>query len=159
MEMIYMQIARDSGRIAATYTVETVCPYCKMSKLRYNLEFQAVSIENGLAIDSSHTIKNLCVHCLTICDELPNMDFLCARCGQITTFLHEDFGAESELFKRVFAPGFSDFYARLANEGVQAGKRFCMGCLFKIWDDFQKNPHSLQDELEKPKPNYPPKKY
>jgi hypothetical protein len=157
--MVNMQIARDSGRIAVAYTVETICPYCKMSKLRYDLEFQAVSIENGKAIDSSHIIKNLCVHCLTVCDELPNMDFLCAHCGQITTFLHEDFGAELDLFKRVFAPGFSDFYSRLANDGIQAGKRFCMNCLFKIWNDFQKNPNTLQDELKKSKPDYPPKKY
>lgn len=154
-----MQIARDSGRIAAAYPTETVCLYCKMSKLRYDLEFQAVTIENGQAIDSSHTVKNLCVHCFTVCDELPNMDFLCVRCGQITTFWHEDFGAESEMFKRVFAPGFSDFYARLANEGVRAGKRFCMRCLFKIWDDFRKCPDSLQDKLEKPKPDYALKKY
>jgi hypothetical protein len=153
-----MQLARDSGRIIATHEADTKCPCCNTNKPRYDLEFQAATIENGQAIDSNYIIKNLCSNCLTVCDELPNMDFICAKCGQLTTFLQENFSSESELFKRVFSPEFSDFYQQLSRDGLLAGKRFCMLCTYKIWDDYLKYPDSLHKELEKPKQEYASKK-
>ncbi len=151
-----MQLARDSGRITAAYSVETVCPWCKISKLRYNLEFQVATIEKGQIIDSSHLIKNVCSHCLTVCEEPPSMDFLCAKCGQLTLYTQEDPSLiEQSLFKKLFlGTGFADFYEQLLLGGQKEGKRFCLPCMYKIWQKFLKCPASLQEELEKPKPEY-----
>jgi hypothetical protein len=160
LKSVHMRIARGSGRIAAAYPAETICPCCNISRRRYDLEFQAITIENGQAIDSSYTVKNLCVQCLTVCDELPRMDFLCAKCGQFTTYIQEDFGSELELFRHLFSQDgkFGDFYERLSTEGLKTGKRYCMSCVYKIWHDYLKCPVSLQGELEKPKHEYALKK-
>jgi hypothetical protein len=156
MKFVHMQIARDSGKIAASYVTETVCPYCKRSKIRYDLEFQVAAIEKGQVIDSSQTIKNVCTHCLTVCEELPSMDFLCAKCGQLTLYTREDSGAsEQNLFKNLFSgTGFPDFYEKMILGGLKEGKRFCLPCVYKIWQDYLQCPASLQEEIEKPKPEY-----
>jgi hypothetical protein len=73
-----MQIV--SGQIAKAYAVEANCPWCKMSKLRYDIEFAALALEGKQVIDSSYIVKGICVHCFTVCDELPKMDFVCAKC-------------------------------------------------------------------------------
>ena len=151
-----MQIARDSGRIAAAYATQKVCPYCKISKLRYDLEFQVATIEKGQGIDSSHAIKNVCAHCMTVCGEPPSMDFLCAQCGQLTLSIEESSDSEAKMFQSIFSKDreFSDFYERLLSGGLKEGKRFCVPCVYRIWQEFLECPISLQEELEKPKPEY-----
>jgi hypothetical protein len=127
--------------------VETGCPYCKVRKLRYDLEFQA---------EKGQIIKNVCAHCLTVCGEPPSMDFLCARCGQLTLCIEASSDSEAKMFQRIFSPDpeFSGFYEQLLSGGLKEGKRFCMPCVYKIWQEFLKCPASLQEELEKPKPEY-----
>jgi hypothetical protein len=60
------------------------------------------------------------------------------------------------MFQRIFSPDpeFSGFYKQMLSGGLKEGKRFCMPCVYKIWQEFLKCPASLQEELEKPKPEY-----
>jgi hypothetical protein len=151
-----MQIARDSGRIAKTYSADTNCPWCKKSKLRYDLEFQIMSFENGHTLETNEIIQNLCAHCLTVCDELPRMDFLCAKCGQLTVYSGGSPDSECALFSKVFSGDdkFERFHKQLINDGLAAGKRFCLHCMDRLWRDYLANPDSVQKELEKPKPYF-----
>jgi hypothetical protein len=84
------------------------------------------------------------------------MDFLCARCGQLTLCIEASSDSEAKMFQRIFSPDpeFSGFYEQLLSGGLKEGKRFCMPCVYKIWQEFLKCPASLQEELEKPKPEY-----
>jgi hypothetical protein len=151
-----MHIARESGKITDAYSVKEDCPWCKMSKLRYDLEFQVATVEKGKVIDSSYKLHCVCSHCLTVCEEPPAMDFLCAKCGQLTLYTQEDSGQdEKSLFKNLFCgPGFPDFYQRLLSGGLKEGKRFCLPCVYKLWQDYSICPASLEKELEKPKPEF-----
>ena len=150
-----------SGRIVDTYVADINCPWCEMSKLRYNMEFEVLVLEQKQIIDSSYTVKGVCVHCLTVCDELPNMDFICAKCEQLTSYMEEDSGSERELFGRLFSSDskFGNFYQRLTDEGVNLGKRYCLSCVYKIWLGYLAHPDFLSRELEKPKPEYALKKF
>jgi hypothetical protein len=150
-----------NGRSVATYTAESSCVWCKMSKLRFDLESQVITIKNGQAVDSSYIIKNLCSHCLTVCDEAPKLDFICAKCRSITLFTKEDSDIELNMFENLFSElkdgKFADFYNKLVAGGKQGGKRYCISCVYKIWRDYLMQPNNLCEELEKPKVNYPPK--
>ena len=156
-----MKLVPDSGKIVSSYTVETNCPYCKISKSRVNLEFEVVNFEDGQAIGSSYTIENLCAHCLTICSEHSRKDFLCARCEQLTPHIEENDQSDYErtLFQHLFSKDekFGDFYQKLAGCGFEEGKRYCFRCVYEIWQEYLKNPVSLKEELEKPKKDYPTK--
>jgi hypothetical protein len=151
-----MQIIR--GKVVKTYDAETSCPYCQVSKLRWDIEFEAATIKDGQAIDSSYAVKNICGHCLTVSDEPEKMDFICAKCDQLTPCIDNESGTERELFQRLFSYGkdgkFSDFFQYLTTEGLKKGKRYCMSCVYKVWRGYAANPQSLRLELEKPKPNY-----
>ncbi len=155
-----MQIAFDSGRITDDYAVDKNCPWCKMSKLRHDLEFHVVSFERGQAVESTQAIKNVCVHCLTVCDDLPEMDFLCAKCGQLTLFSGESTDSEWKLFTRVMSPdrGFEEFYKQLLEDGLKVGKRFCLNCTNRIWSDYRANSDALEKEMDKPRPDFSLKK-
>lgn len=48
-----MQIA--SGRIADTYAADIRCPWCEMSKLRYEMEFEVLTLEQKQVIDSIYS--------------------------------------------------------------------------------------------------------
>jgi hypothetical protein len=96
-----MQI--KNGKSIASYYAVTDCPWGKMSKLRFDLKFQVITINNGQAVDSSYVIKNLCSHCLTICDEMPKVDFVCAKCQRPTLFTQEDSEQELNLFESLFS--------------------------------------------------------
>ena len=148
-----MQIVRDSGKLTRVYSVEVVCPWCKASNLRFDLEFNVIYFEDGQTTESKKAVKNVCAHCFTICGELPRMDFLCARCGQLAIHAEADPSSEWALFNKVFAEGyqFEGFYRHLLVEGLQDGKRFCLSCLSQIWRDYLVDRDSLQRELEKPK--------
>ncbi len=154
-----MQIA--SGRIADTYAADIRCIWCEMSKLRYEMEFEVLTLEQKQVIDSIFIIKGICVHCLTVCDQLPKMDFLCAKCGQLTLYTKEDSALERKLFEHLFSSDdkFGDFYQRLTDGGVKLGKRYCLSCIYKIWRRFLEHPDFLSQELEKPKPEYLVKKF
>jgi hypothetical protein len=151
-----MLIARDSGRISNAYSVETTCSWCKISKLRYDLEFQVMTIENRQTVESRQLIKNICAHCLTLCDNLPQMDFLCAKCGQLIIFSGERLDSEWSLFTRVIGGSlkFEEFYRRLLKDGALVGKRYCLHCLDRLWRDYKLDPKSLQLELDAPKPYF-----
>jgi hypothetical protein len=155
-----MQIARDSGKIACTYAVDSACPWCKTSRLRYELEFQVMSFEGGHTIESSETLKEVCTHCLTLCNAPPRMDFLCAKCGQLTLYSGEPMDSEFELFVKVFSGDsrFKGFYDELIEGGLQEGKRYCLHCLDRLWREYTANPNSLQVELKTPKPHFALKK-
>jgi len=146
-------------RISRSYTTETACPYCNKSKSRLDLEFQSVTVKEEQVIDSSYTIQNICSNCMTICDDPPEMDFICAKCKQLTPCTAEESASEWRLFQRLFSCAneekFGEFYRLLVAEGLKVGKRYCLACVFNIWRGFMANPSSLGLELEKPKPNYP----
>jgi hypothetical protein len=148
----------ETAVIAATYPGGATCMYCKMSKLRHDLEFQVTTMDKGQVIDSSYSIKNVCAHCFTVCDELQN--FLCAKCGQVTPYEPEIIGSELKLFERIFSENgkFGDFYKRLISEGLTEGKRYCLPCTYKLWEAYLENPSSLREELEKPKSEFQRKK-
>ena len=154
-----MQIA--NGRIAKSYASEIDCPWCKMSKLRYDIEFELLTLEQKQIIDSSYLVKGICVHCLTVCDQLPKMDFVCAKRDQLTTYTQSDSEQEKKLFGHLFSSDgkFGDFYQRLINEGIKAGKRYCLSCVYKIWHGYLANHSFVLDELNKPKPEYELKKF
>ena len=137
-----MQIV--NGRIAKAYTVETTCPYCNKSKCRWDIEFQSVTVKEEQAIDSSYTVQNICTNCMTVCDEPPEMDFICAKCGQLTPYRSEESDSEWKLFQRLFSYAneekFGEFYRLLVAEGLKVGKRYCMACVYKIWRGFIANP-------------------
>ena len=151
-----------NGRNIASYSSETDCSWCKMSKLRFDLEFQVVTINNGQAVDSSYTIKNICSHCLTVHGEAPKLDFICAKCQHLALFTKEDSDAELNLFENLFSKQkdgiFAVFYDKLISGGIRAGKRYCVPCVYKIWRDYLTNPNMLTEELEKPKISYPVEK-
>ena len=152
-----MQIV--DGRITNTSTSEINCPYCNMSKLRWDIEFDSVTVKEEQVIDSSYTVKNVCAHCMTVVDEPPQMNFICAKCEQLTQYTQESSESEWKIFQRLFSyvkeEKFGEFYRQLTAEGLKIGKRYCMSCIYKIWRGFMANPSSLGLELEKPKPNYP----
>lgn len=50
---------RYMGKIVKAYSVEN-CPYCNMSKLRVDIEFEVLTIEKEQVVDSSFTVQNLC---------------------------------------------------------------------------------------------------
>ena len=154
-----MQIAEGSGRIALVRTSEVKCPYCKVSQKRYDLEFQVLSLEKEQPVDSSYTIRNVCAHCFTVCDEPPKMDFFCAKCGQLTAYLEEKTDVEMGLLEKVFCQSkdyrFHDFYEKLLSDGLHKGKRYCLACVYKIWNLYLASPDSLREEIEKPKRDYP----
>jgi hypothetical protein len=54
-----MQLMRYMGKIVKAYSVEN-CPYCNMSKLRVDIEFEVLTIEKEQVVDSSFTVQNLC---------------------------------------------------------------------------------------------------
>jgi hypothetical protein len=116
-----MQIA--SGRIAETYASDLRCPWCEKNKLRYDMAFEVLTLEQKQIFDSSYIVKGICVHCLTVCGQLPKMDFLCAKCGQLTPYTKEDSPSERKLFGRIFSYDgkFDDFYQRLTDDGVKLG--------------------------------------
>ena len=151
-----MHIARDSGRILKTYTASAACPWCKMSKLRYILEFHVLFLENEQSIESTQTIKDVCTHCLTLCDDLPQMDFLCAKCGQLTIFSGERGDEDWLMFIRVIGDGakFEEFYRRLLKDGAMVGKRYCLICLERLWRDYKEKPEMLQWEIDTPKTQF-----
>ena len=151
-----MQIARDSGRITNSYASDKPCPWCKVGKQRYDLEFQVMTIEKGEAVESTQTLKDICAHCLTVCDELPRIDFLCAKCGQLTISNETD-GSEWKLFLRTISSDvkFEEFYDRLIEGGIQNGKRYCLHCTDKIWQGYLTNSDFLQKVLAEPKPHIP----
>lgn len=132
-----------------------------MSKLRYDMEFEVLTLEQKQVFDSSYIVKGICIHCLTVCDQLPKMDFLCAKCGQLTPYMKEDSALERNLFGRLFSSDgkFGDFYQRLTDGGVKLGKRYCLFCVYKIWRGFLEHPDFLSQELEKPKPEFALKKF
>jgi hypothetical protein len=154
-----MQLVPDSGKIVNSYSVETNCPFCNVSKLRVDIEFEVVTFENGQVIGSSYTIKNLCAHCLTLCNEYARKDFLCARCEQLTPDIEEEEPSDSErsLFQHLFSKDdrFGSFYQKLTDCELGEGKRYCFRCVYEIWKEYMRNPDSLQEELEKPKKDYP----
>lgn len=155
-----MQLVPDSGKIVNTYSVETNCPFCNVSKLQVDIEFEVVTFENGQAIGSSYTIKNLCAHCLTLCNEYSRKDFLCARCEHLTPDIEEEeepSDSERSLFQHLFSKDdrFSAFYQKLADCGLGEGKRYCFRCVYEMWKEYLRNPDSLQEEIEKPKKDYP----
>jgi hypothetical protein len=154
-----MQLVPDSGKTVNSYSVETNCPFCKASKLRVDIEFEVVTIENGIAVGSSFTVKNLCAHCLTVSNELSRKDFLCARCEQFTPDIEENEPNDSELllFQHLFSKDtkFGDFYKKLTVCGLEEGKRYCFRCVYEIWHEYLRNHDSLQEEIDKPKKNYP----
>jgi hypothetical protein len=130
-----------------------------MYKLRVDVEFEVVTFENGQVIGSSYTLKNLCAHCLTVCNESARKDFLCVRFEQFTPDLEEDEPSDSEwsLFQHLFSKDdkFSEFYQKLTVCGLEEGKRYCFRCVYEMWHEYLRNPDSLQEELEKPKKDYP----
>jgi hypothetical protein len=150
-----------NGRTISSYSLETDCQWCKMSRLRFDLEFQVLTINNGQAIDSSYTIKNLCKNCLTICDEEPKMDFICAKCQRLTLFTQEDSDGELNLFENALSNQgngkFAFFYDKLISDGKQTGKRYCVSCIYKIWRDYLIDPNRLVEEFKKSKIDYPEK--
>jgi hypothetical protein len=154
-----MKLVPDSGKIANAYSVETNCPFCNVSKLRVDIEFEVVTFENGQAIGSSYTIKNLCAHCLTVCNESSRKDFLCARCEHLTSDIEEDEPSDSErsLFQHLFSKDdkFGVFYQKLTKCVLGEVRRYCFRCVYEIWQEYLRNPDSLQEELEKPKKEYP----
>jgi hypothetical protein len=154
-----MQLVPDSGKIVNAYSVETNCPYCNISKLRVDMDFEVFTIEKGIVIGSSFTLKNLCAHCLTVCNESARKDFLCTRCEQLTPHIEENEPSDSEwsLFQHLFSKDdkFSNFYQKLTVCGLEEGKRYCFRCVYEIWQEYLRNPDSLIEELEKPKKDYP----
>jgi hypothetical protein len=156
-----MCTAKDRRTIPDAYPVGTSCPYCRISKLRYDLIFEVTTIKKGQVIDSSYSVKNVCAHCFTVCGQEPKMDFLCAKCRQLTPYIEEDFGSELKMFQRLFSKDgeFDDFYRRLISEGLTEGKRYCLPCVYKIWHEYLTNPDSLREELDKPKTEFPLKKF
>jgi hypothetical protein len=160
-----MQPMKDMGKIVKSYSEETDCPYCGRSKLRVDIEFEVLTIEKEQVVDSSFTIQNLCAHCLTVCNQSEDEHFLCSRCGQLSPFVEEKEICDSEWlqFQHLFSDAkdctFGDFYKELIVEGLENGKRYCLVCLYKIWQEYLTNHDSLQEELAKPKKNYPLKTY
>jgi hypothetical protein len=156
-----MKLVPDSGKIINTYSVETNCPFCNVSKLRVDVEFEVVSFENGQGIGSNYVIENLCAHCLTICNENSRKDFLCARCDQLTPDIEENEPSDSErsLFQHLFSKDdrFSVFYQKLTDCGLEEGKRYCFRCVYEVWKEYLRKPDSLQEELGKAKKEYPMK--
>ena len=156
-----MQLMKDMGKISKKHTAENNCPYCNTTKQRVDIEFEVVTIEKQQAIDSSFTIQNLCAHCLTVCNESKEEHFLCSQCGELAPFIQEKELLDSEWsqFQHLFSNAndnlFGDFYKELIVEGLEKGKRYCLVCLYKIWQEYLTNPDSIHQELEKPKKAYP----
>jgi hypothetical protein len=153
-----MKLVPDSGKITNAYSADTNCPHCNVSKLRVDIAFEVVTFENGQVIGSSYNIKNLCANCLTICNESSRKDFLCARCENLTSDIEDDQPNDSEksLFQHLFSKDdkFEVFYQKLTQCGLEEGKRYCFRCVYDIWQEYLRNPDSLQEELEKPKKKY-----
>jgi hypothetical protein len=155
-----MQLMKDMGKISKKYSAETNCPYCNMSNSRVDIAFEVVTIEKQQLIDSSFTIQNLCAHCLTVCNESKEEHFLCSECGELAPFIQEKELCDSEWsqFQHIFSNAndniFGDFYKELIVQGLEKGKRYCLVCLYKIWQKYLTNPNSLHEELEKPKKEY-----
>ena len=156
-----MQLMKDLGKISKKYNAETNCPYCNMSKLRVDIEFEVVTIEKQQLIDSSFTLQHLCAHCLTVCNESKEEHFLCSECGELAPFIQEKelFDSEWTQFQHIFSNAndniFGDFYKELIVKGLEQGKRYCLVCLYKIWKEYLTNPDSLHKELGKPKKGFP----
>ena len=84
---------------------------------------------------------------------------MCARCEHLTSDIEEDKPSDSErsLFQHLFSKDdkFGVFYQKLMDCWSGEGKRYCFRCVYEIWQEYLRNPDSLQEELEKSKKEYP----
>jgi hypothetical protein len=118
-----------------------------------------MTVENGQPVESTETVKDICAHCLTVCSQLPRIDFICAKCGQLTLSMETDH-SDWPQFTKIFSkdPKFQEFYVSLLKAGAEEGKRYCLHCLNGLWQRYLANPDVLKRELDAPKHDFSLKK-